>query len=117
MPLRGLAAFPRGYLLPWPMPRRSQSLMVRSHPAVARRRPSGENATPRACGACARRVTNSLACGNPQSRIAFLAPTFTYLAYGNVGMLEQVRRQLGQPVREFYQSALAGPAAGRWLLA
>ena len=68
IPLRGLAAFPHGYLLPWPMPRRSQSLMVRSHPAVARHRPSGENATPRAWGACARRVTSSLACGNPQSR-------------------------------------------------
>lgn len=47
--------------------------------------------------------------GAPQAKIAFIAPTFTYMAYGNVRGMEVSRKASGKSPREFYRSWIHGP--------
>jgi len=50
----------------------------------------------------------------PQAQIAFIVPTFTYMAYGNVDILETNREKFALSREEFYKSSGLGPGSEQY---
>ncbi|MEM1190083.1 MAG: N,N-dimethylformamidase beta subunit family domain-containing protein [Pseudomonadota bacterium] len=49
----------------------------------------------------------------PQARLAFILPTFTYLAYGNMRFIESGRKMMGMSPEQFYGDGNSlGPGSG-----
>ena len=45
----------------------------------------------------------------PQAKLAFIVPTFTYVAYGNIQGIEVSRKEYGVPLEEHYTKEMLGP--------
>jgi len=45
----------------------------------------------------------------PAAKVALLLPTYSYLAYGNIGGVEQARLDTGESKEEYYDSYISGP--------
>lgn len=48
----------------------------------------------------------------PQTKIALIIPTYTYLAYGNVRVWDSGREQSGLSKEEHYDAFMCGPGSG-----
>ena len=54
--------------------------------------------------------------GRPNSRLAFIMPTYTYLAYGNIQHHEAARRRLGMAKKKFYDAQINGPGTEHYAM-
>lgn len=53
---------------------------------------------------------------SPQSSVALLVPTYTYLAYGNFHALETNRKLSGKTSEKFYEGQMMGPGSQNYAL-
>jgi N,N-dimethylformamidase len=54
--------------------------------------------------------------GAPSAHVAFIVPTYTYMAYGNVGCIEPGRKASGVSPEEYYAACLFGPGTMQYAM-